>query len=182
LKESAVANDIPIAEQAKGGPIFDIRKGQNEVVPVPEPPTLLFPCPSCQATIRTTAQCPFCSASIDPRTIPEAAARMHRFNQACREANYLGTLAFLILLFSVVVSILGNARRAAFGQWFLLIGVPAMAIRWWVRFGAMRSDDPDFQSARRDVKLAVGIWIAFFLLVGIPAIQALLAPVMPIHH
>jgi hypothetical protein len=176
-----VADDIPIPEQAKGGPIFDVVQQQNDLkfVPVPEPRSVLFPCPSCQATISTTVQCPFCSASIDPRTIEPAAELMSRLNQARSEAGYLKILAGLMVLFLAVVSVVGVPRRAAFGQWFLLIAVPVMAIRWWVRFGAVRSDDPDFRRARRAIMTAVAIWIPFFLLFGIPAILALVPGRIP---
>ena len=95
--------------------------------------------------------------------------------RAKREAGYLDTLSWLMLLF-YVFSVVGMPRRFGFIPWFLLLAVPVMAIRWSVRFRAVHSEEEDFLGAKRSIKIAVGIWIAFVLLFGVPAVRALLWP------
>ena len=34
------------------------------------------------------------------------------------------------------------------GYYFLLVAVPVLAIRWWVKFGGIQVDDSDFRRAR----------------------------------
>jgi len=34
------------------------------------------------------------------------------------------------------------------GYYFLLVAVPFLAIRWWVKFGKIQADDSDFRRAR----------------------------------
>ena len=34
------------------------------------------------------------------------------------------------------------------GYYFLLVAVPFLATRWWVRFSRVQSDDSDFRRAR----------------------------------
>jgi hypothetical protein len=117
---------------------------------------------------------------IDPGVAQAAADFMSRLNQACSDASYLRIVAGMMLFFLglLLVSGLGIPFVGAvgtFGMWFLLIAVPTMAIRWRARFGAIQSNDPDFHRAKRAMKIAVWIWIPFFLLFGVPAIAMLVA-------
>jgi hypothetical protein len=49
------------------------------------------------------------------------------------------------------------------GYYVLLVLVPILVIRWWVRFASIQTDDPDYRSAKRNVLIASAIWVAFFL-------------------
>jgi len=135
----------------------------------------VFECPTCKETISTSvSQCPFCSASIDPGAAQAAADFMSRLNQACSDASYLRIVAGMMLFFLGLLLVSGFGipfvgTVGTFGMWFLLIAVPAMAIRWRSRFGSIQSDDSDFQNAKRAVKIAVWIWVPFFVLfLGVP--------------
>ena len=68
-------------------------------------------------------------------------------------------IAFFALSFIPFLGIVG-----VFGYWFLLVAVPVMEVRWWVKFGTIRSDDPDFRRAKRAMLIAVGIWLFFPIL------------------
>jgi hypothetical protein len=129
----------------------------------------VLPCPACKQTINTSMQtCPFCSAAIDPATASASAEAFARVNQACSDAGYLKVMAgaiggcFLIGLLPLV-GFLGNL-----GFWILAVATPAMVIRWFVKFGDIKSTDPDFVSARHSA-IAVGIIAAtvLLLLVGL---------------
>jgi hypothetical protein len=109
----------------------------------------VFPCPNCKETINTSMQtCAFCSASIDTAAAIESAAETSRISHACSDASYLkimcGTaIAFFFLRFVPLVMHIGW-----FGLTFLQVAVPVMTIRWWFKYGSIRTNDPDYAQAR----------------------------------
>ncbi|HEY1744207.1 MAG TPA: hypothetical protein VGG18_13645 [Granulicella sp.] len=73
-------------------------------------------------------------------------------------------LTFFLLMF---VPFLGLAD--AVGLWFLRIAIPVMVVRWWIKFGSIKTDDPDFTRAKRAA-----------IIVGIVALLGL-ASAIPLH-
>jgi len=125
----------------------------------------IFQCPNCKETIDTSAsQCPFCSASIDARAAEAAADLMKQVNQACSDASYLRIMAGTMLVFFGVSLVPLVGMIGSIGLWFLSFAVPVMAIRWWLKFGGVRSDDPGFRDAKRATRIAPGIWVLFIIL------------------
>jgi hypothetical protein len=128
-------------------------------------PVRVFQCPNCKETIDASAlQCRFCSAPIDPDLAEVASAVMAKVNQACSDASFLKTAAWAILVafafrFVPIVSGLGSTAFL-----ILLVAVPAMALRWWIKFSRLVSDEADFRRARRTVA-AIGIPISIVLVI-----------------
>ncbi len=109
----------------------------------------IFECPVCKQTIdASAAQCRFCSSPVDPVVAQVAAERMARINQACSDASFLRTAAISVLVFIGVMFIPFMGLLGIVGYYFLLVAVPFLAIRWWVRFGRIQADDSDFRRAR----------------------------------
>lgn len=138
-----------------------------------EPHVRVFQCPQCKETLNTSMQqCPFCSAAIDPDAAGVAAELMARVNQDCSDASYLRIMAgtmvtFFFLRFLPIVSVVG-----AWGHLFLLVAVPVMTIRWWVKFGSLKMADPDFRTARKSTLAAGGIWLIFAVIFCLPFLVA----------
>lgn len=126
----------------------------------------IFQCPNCKETIDTAAlNCPFCSVSIDPKLVEAAAEVMSKINQACSDASYLRIMAGTLLV-SLLLSFLPLVGFVAMiGFYFLVVGVPVMTIRWWVKFGRLTSDESDWRRAKRTVLISTPIWAVFLLLV-----------------
>ncbi len=124
----------------------------------------VFPCPNCKETINTSIQqCPFCSAQIDHSAAETAAEAFGKLNQAYSDASYLKIMAgsaftFFLLRFVPFLSLIGIV-----GFMFLEAAIPVMAIRWWVKFGSIKTDDLDFARARRTA-MGIGIGAILFLL------------------
>lgn len=124
----------------------------------------VFPCPNCKETINTTMQvCPFCSAALDHSAAVASAEAFAEVNQACSDGSYLKIMAgsaagFFLLRFVPFIAHIGIV-----GFWFLCVAVPFMVIRWFVKFGAIRTDDQEFTRAR-SAAFDVGIGAAIFLL------------------
>ena len=88
---------------------------------------------------------------------------MAKVNQACSDASYLRIMAGSILV-SLLFSFLPLVGFVAMiGFYFLLVAVPIMMIRWWVKFGSLTSDDRDWVRAKRTVLVATGIWSIFLI-------------------
>jgi hypothetical protein len=126
----------------------------------------VFPCPNCQETINTsTQQCPFCSTPIDRAAAEQSAAATSRISQACSDASYLkimlGVLIpFGILIFFPILGLLGIV-----GFVFIKYAVPVMTIRWWIKYGRIKTTDTDLHKARGTVILvsAISFLILLFL-------------------
>jgi hypothetical protein len=125
----------------------------------------VFPCPNCNETINTSMQlCKYCNTPIDHAAAEAAAAETSRISQACSDASYLRVMLGLLLPFFGLIFIPLLSLIGAAGFWFLKIAIPVMLIRWWVKFGKIKTTDPDFSKARGTTYLVAGIWVLVFAL------------------
>jgi len=130
----------------------------------------VLPCPNCGETINTSVQqCPFCSTPIDPAAAEVSAAATSRISQACSDASYLKILAWALVTFFCQIFVPFLGLVGIVGLWFLRIAIPVMVVRWWIKFGSIKTDDPDFARAKRAA-----------IIVGIVALRAL-ASAIPLH-
>jgi hypothetical protein len=129
----------------------------------------VFPCPNCRETINTSMQqCPFCSTLIDHAAAETAAADTARVSQACSDASYLKIMLGTLIAFSVILFVPFLGLVGLIGFVFIKYAVPVMIIRWWIRFGRLKTDDPDFRNARGTAILvsAVSFLVLLFLRVN----------------
>jgi len=118
-----------------------------------------FPCPNCKEIINDSMErCRYCNAPVDPRAAAEAADLQSRVNQACSDASYLKTAslvmwAFLGLNFIPFVPLVGWAFLVTF---FVVL---VMIVRWQMKFGGLKTEDPDYPRARRSKNLAILLWL-----------------------
>ena len=78
-------------------------------------------------------------------------------------------MAWSLLTFFLVMFVPFVALAGIVGLWFLRIAIPVMVVRWWIKFGSIETDDPDFARAKQAA-----------IIVGIVAVLAL-ASAIPIH-
>jgi Ca2+/Na+ antiporter len=121
-----------------------------------------YPCPNCNEIINETVEkCPYCSTPVDRQAAAAAAENQTKVNQACSDASYLRTAAvvlwvFLGLSFIPFIPLVGWAFLATF------VVVLVMLIRWQVKFGGIKTKDPDYPRAKGNRNLAVVLWLAAF--------------------
>ncbi|MBV8632733.1 MAG: hypothetical protein JOZ83_17545 [Silvibacterium sp.] len=128
----------------------------------------VFECPQCGQTINTSlSQCPYCSAPIDRQAAEAAATLTTKVSEACNDASYVRILAGSLIVFFFLALVPFMGLIGTVGYYGLLALVPVLIIRWWVRFFSLRSDDPDYRRAKRNVVIALGIWVLFILLTSI---------------
>ncbi len=134
----------------------------------------VFPCLNCKETINTSlSQCTYCGTAVDHSAALLSAAETSRISQACSDASYLKIMAWAILacLGLLFVPLIGLAGAAGF--WFLRIALPVMVVRWWIKFGGIKTADPDFPGAKR-AAVITSVVAVFALLDAIVALIAAL--------
>jgi hypothetical protein len=127
----------------------------------------LFQCPNCNETIDNTARtCRFCGQTVDHEAAVKAAELLSKINQACSDASYMKSCAlalpvFIVLRYAPIVGMVG-----AIGFIGLSIGIPIWALRWWIKFGAIKTGEADFLRARKTVKIAgISVFLVLVLVV-----------------
>ncbi len=122
----------------------------------------VFSCPSCNETINTTMQhCAFCKAPIDAASALAAADSMSRINDACSDASYLKIVAasigsFFIARFIPFLGMIGTT-----GFCLVLFATPFLTVRWWIKFGSIKTTDREYARARLTTLLVGGAAVLF---------------------
>lgn len=118
--------------------------------------------------------CAFCSAPIDPAAAAVAADELSVVNQACSDASYLKILATAMVAFFIIQLIPFLGSLGTIGFYGTMFGTPAFAIYWWSQFGSLKSTDPEYLVARKQVP-----WVG---LSGVAVIFARLLLIVLFHH
>ena len=124
--------------------------------------TRVFQCRDCKKLVKTTDDhCPSCGLEIDRVHAESAADERDRMFQTCHDAELLKWLArsMPVALLASFLPIVGIAGLVAF--FIMVVAVPTLAIRQWIRFRSIRIDDPELNVAKRSVKIALVIWASF---------------------
>jgi hypothetical protein len=110
-------------------------------------------------------QCPFCSAPIDRAAAEQSAAATSQISQACSDASYLKIMLGVLIPFGVMIFFPFLGLAGIVGFVFIKYAVPVMIIRWWIKYGRIKTTDSDFRSARGTVILvsAISFLILLFL-------------------
>ena len=123
-----------------------------------------FACPNCKEIINDSmAHCRYCNAPVDPQAAAEAASVQARVNQACSDASYLKTAALVMWAF-LGLSFIPFVPLVGWAFLFTFVAVLVLIVRWQLKFGRVKTDDPDYPRAKRSKNLAALLWLgAFFL-------------------
>jgi len=136
----------------------------------------VFQCQICREFINASmANCPYCGVEINPEAAIAAAGVQSQVGKACSDANFLKIMARALAVFFLAIWFPIIGGLAGWGFLILLIAVPVMLIRWWIKYRGIQTGDPDYELAKRDSIVAVVIWcgvVVVWLLAGV--LQALL--------
>ncbi|HZS09694.1 MAG TPA: hypothetical protein VFD58_33005 [Blastocatellia bacterium] len=124
----------------------------------------VFQCPSCQEYINTsTNQCRYCGMLIDAALAQASAQNQAGASRACSDANYLKIMTRTMPVFFLISLIPVIGGFAGWGFIFLLIAVPILIVRWWVRYGGIQTQDADYPKARNSTFISLAIWLAMVI-------------------
>ncbi len=118
----------------------------------------VFPCPNCGETINNLAEiCPFCAAPIDPAAAMAAVAETSRVSAACSDASLLKITAGSLLTFFALMFVPFFGTIGGVAYFCLSFVLPFMAVRWWIKYGRIKTTDADFAPARRSALIASAV-------------------------
>ncbi len=108
-------------------------------------------------------KCKFCDVPIDHQAALAAAAVQDKANEAYSDASYARTAAVAMWVF-LGLSFIPFVPVVGWGFVFTFCVVFGMLVRWQIKFGGLKTADPDFSRAKRSRNIAIVLW-----LVAIPA-------------
>ena len=121
--------------------------------------THTFPCPHCNELINDSMrECRFCRAPIDPRAAHAAGELQARVNQACSDASYTASAAYVMLAL-LVLSVLPFIPLVWVAYLLTFFTVILMVVRWQLKFGDIKTGDPDYQRALFSRNVALVLWL-----------------------
>jgi hypothetical protein len=122
--------------------------------------THTFPCPNCNEIINDSMrECRFCHAPIDPQLARAAGEFQARVNQACSDASYAATAAYVMLAFLALDLV--PIPFIPFWLAYLLafFSVIFLVVRWQLKFGDLKTRDPDYKRALFSRNVALVLWL-----------------------
>jgi hypothetical protein len=106
------------------------------------------------------SKCRFCSAPVDTNAARLASFEQDKVNKACSVASYIKTIAVVLAiscgLSFVPIPFFNSVAFLFFGCTYL--AVPVMVLRWQLKFGRLRSTDPDYSKAKKVRNIALLLW------------------------
>jgi hypothetical protein len=123
-------------------------------------------CPNCGRFLSLRAEkCPDCHEVIDEGYAFFSALHITVITQACSFANsikYVDLIAILAFCTSVYLYILND--RWLFMLAPIMSAVPLVFIvLWFSRFGRFKFAEDDFQTAKRDMRSSLVLWLCIFV-------------------
>jgi hypothetical protein len=123
-----------------------------------------FPCPACHEFINETMKtCRFCSAPVDAQAAAAAITSQERINKACNDASLIRNLAGVMWLCFVLRFVPFIGLVAGIALLILFLVIPVRLVIWLVRFGGIKTEDVDYKSAKRNVLMALVLWVLMLL-------------------
>lgn len=120
------------------------------------------------------ANCPYCGVAINAETARTAAEVQSKVGAACSNASYLKIMARAMIVFYLIGWIPFVGGVGSLGFLAMVILIPILLIRWWVKYGKLQTGDTDYEKARRDTVIAAVIWSVMLIIwVALAVIQAL---------
>jgi hypothetical protein len=144
-----------------------LEPGKRSVIPkiLTELPIVLT---AARRSTQRSSSAHFCSASIDRAAAEQFAAATSKISQACSDASYIKIMLSVLIPFGVLIFFPFLGLAGLVGFVFLKYAVPVMTIRWWVKYGRLKTTDSDFSKARGTVipVSAISFLILLFLRVN----------------
>ncbi|HYR77655.1 MAG TPA: hypothetical protein VEM96_17700 [Pyrinomonadaceae bacterium] len=109
-------------------------------------------------------KCRYCSSPVDHAAAEAAADIQDKANQAYNDASVIRNMAAVMWIFFLVRFIPFVGIVGWIGMLGMLGGVPIKMILWLLKFGRIKTNDPDYKRAKRNLIFALLIWLPLPLL------------------
>ena len=112
-------------------------------------------------------QCPFCGTAIDHAVAGASAIETSKISRACSDASYLKIMLGILIPFGALVFFPFLGLAGLVGFVFIKYAIPVTAIRWWIKYGRMKSQDLDLRKARKTVIVVSVVSLVVLLFVHV---------------
>lgn len=121
--------------------------------------THTLPCPNCNEIVNDSMrECRFCHAPIDPQAAQAAGELQAKVNDACSEASYTATAAYVMFAF-LVLDLIPFIPLVWLAYLLTFFAVIFLIVRWQVKFGGLQTRDPDYKRALFSRNVALVLWL-----------------------
>lgn len=118
-----------------------------------------FRCTNCSEMVNESMQkCQFCDTAIDPGVALAAAELQEKVNRSCSDASYARTAAVALWAF-LGLSFVPFLPVVYWGFLITTVVVTILLIRWQLKFGWLKTDDPDYRRAKQSRNIALVLWL-----------------------
>ncbi len=122
--------------------------------------TYTFPCPNCNEIINDSMrECRYCHAPVDPQAARAAGELQAKVNEACSDASYAKTAAYVMAGF-LLADLIPFLPLVWLGYLVTFFAVLFLVARWQLKFGSLQTRDPDYKSATLSKNIAFALWLA----------------------
>lgn len=122
-------------------------------------------CKNCLEFINASlTNCRYCGAVISLETATAQDEAKSKLADASRDGFFLTTMAralaicFIALTFSIL------SKLALAGFLILLVAVPLMLVRWWIKYRGLQTEEHNYKIAKLKTIMAAVVWGAVLLL------------------
>lgn len=123
-------------------------------------------CPGCQRLIGCeTKMCPHCREEIDPEYARASRAVIIYNTAACGSANTIKTAEYgaLIVFVATLIGIWAVTPALAIVNLLTPVISVAAIVVWFRRFGWIKFGDAEFEKAKRDMRISLGLWMVLLV-------------------
>ncbi len=141
----------------------------------------VFQCPNCKKFINNTSTvCKYCSLELDLELISSLVTNQEKVDTAYNSASKLRIMAGTMwaFFFLSLIPFWGFVFSWAF--YVVVILIPVLLVVWYVRYGSLKTLDPEFNTAKKYIYTAFFIWLIYptinalfliLILIGLMAVQ-----------
>lgn len=118
-----------------------------------------FRCTNCNEMVNESMEkCPFCDSPIDQGVALAAAEVQDKVNRSYSDASYARIAAVAMWVF-LGLSFIPFLPVVYWGFLLTFLVVMVLLIRWQVKFGGLKTVDPDYKRAKRSRTIALILWL-----------------------
>lgn len=121
-------------------------------------------CQNCLESVSASlTNCRYCGAVIGLEALPVEEDAQSKIAKACRDGHFLKVMsrALAVCFIALTFSILSTLALAGFLM--LLVAVPLMQVRWWMKYRRLQAEDLAYQQARRETVVSAFVWCGVLL-------------------
>ncbi len=133
-------------------------------------------CQNCLEFVSSSlTNCRYCGAVLGDENATSAEDAQSNIAHACRDGKFLKLMSRALAVCFIALTFSIFSKLALAGFLILLVAMPILLIRWWIKYRSLQTEDQDYQEAKRETIMLAVIWCGtVFVWLAASAIQSFL--------